>query len=116
MEYYERKNLMPTYDHICLNENCKFEWDDFYSITAEPPKVCPKCNQETAQRVISGGSGKGIVELTGNELKEKVKADAQQLKKDMHKSEKTYSNLLGESKYQQMQQKIDAGKKIFRRK
>lgn len=105
---------MPTYEHLCTNESCKNEWEDMYSIVALPPKVCPKCQQETAQRVISGGSGKGTVELTGHELESKMKEDVVKLKKDMASSEKVYSNMLGEAKYQEMQQSLDKGKR-FRR-
>lgn len=102
---------MPSYEHICDNPECNNEWEDFYSIVKDPPTTCPKCNQETARRIISGGSGKGIMELTGDELKDKVKADTQKLKKEMHNSEKVYSNILGESKYENMQQRIDKSKR-----
>lgn len=102
---------MPTYLHECSNKECNNEWEDFYSIKKDPPKTCPKCNQETAQRVISGGSGRGIVELTGTDLTDKIKSDANQIKRDMNKSEKLYSNLLGEGKYQEMQQRIDKNKR-----
>ena len=65
---------MPTYLHICTDKECAHEWEDFYSITEDPPQCCPKCGKETAKRLVSGGSGKGIVELTGHELKAKIKA------------------------------------------
>jgi putative FmdB family regulatory protein len=101
---------MPEYEHQCTNEDCKHEWEDFYSIHAEPPTECPKCHQQTAKRVISLG-GKGVVELTGQELIDKVKADAQQLKKDAAKSDKIYANLLGEAKYHDMQTRMDRRKR-----
>jgi len=101
---------MPTYDHICKNKECNYEWEDSYSIKLDPPKICPKCNQETAERLISCMS-RGVVELTGHELTEKIKSDVKQLKKDMGKSEKIYSNLLGESKYESLQRQIDKKKK-----
>lgn len=96
---------MPTYEHICTA--CQNEWEDFYSIKTDPPKVCPKCNQETAQRVISGGSGRGVVPLTGHDLADKLKGDAAKLQRDAAKDEKIYSNLMGESKYQQLQSQMD---------
>lgn len=106
---------MPSYEHICTDIECAHEWEDMYSIKAEPPKVCPKCNKETAQRVISGGDNRrGVVELTGHELVAKTKEDIQKLKKDMHGSEKIYSNMIGDSKYETIQKRIDAQKK-FRR-
>lgn len=101
---------MPTYEHICRNKECNYEWEDVYSITKDPPKACPKCNQETAERVISLG-GKGVVELYGQDLVSKIKGDANQLKKDMKKSENVYANLLGYDKYQSLQQRIDSSKK-----
>lgn len=99
---------MPTYDHVC--ESCQHEWEDSYSIKADPPKFCPKCNAETVKRLISL-SGKGIVELTGQDLIDKIKNDARELKKDMSKSANTYANLLGESRYHDMQTKLDRRRK-----
>jgi putative FmdB family regulatory protein len=98
---------MPTYSHVCENQKCLNEWEDFYSIIKDPPTQCPKCLQETAKRVIDGGVDKGIVRLTGNELTEKVKADAKQLERDASKSERVYSNILGEAKYHQLQTQMD---------
>lgn len=102
---------MPTYEHICTNTECNHTWEDMYSIKTEPPKICPKCNQETAQRVISGGSGRGTVELYGQELADKLKGDVQKLKQDAAKSEKVYANLLGDDKYQQLQTSMDKRKR-----
>ena len=101
---------MPTYEHVC--DSCSYEWEDTYSIKADPPKICPKCGAESARRLISLG-GKGVVELYGQDLVDKIKGDVKQLKKDMHKSEKIYSNLVGESNYEKIQQKIDRGKKGY---
>lgn len=106
---------MPTYEHKCLDEKCNFEWEDMYSIKKDPPTTCPKCKQETAKRVISLG-GKGIVELVGQELVDKCKSDAKQLQKDASKDDKIYANLLGESRYQQIQTKMDQQKRIRRSK
>jgi putative FmdB family regulatory protein len=103
---------MPTYEHQC--NTCKHEWEDSYSIKADPPKVCPSCSAENVTRLISLG-GKGVVELTGQELIDKVKGDAQQLKKDAAKSEKVYANLLGEQKYQDLQTRMDKQKREGRR-
>lgn len=101
---------MPDYEHQCINEKCKHEWEDTYSIHVAPPTECPKCYQQTAKRVISLG-GKGIVELTGHELVSKLKSDAKQIQKDAAKSEKVYSNLLGESRYHDLQTRMDRRKK-----
>lgn len=101
---------MATYEHVCTSDDCKFEWEDSYSIKVDPPKVCPKCKQETAKRLISLG-GKGIVELTGQDLVDKVKSDAKVLKDDMKKSDKVYASMLGEDKYQTLQTRMDKQKR-----
>ena len=99
---------MPTYEHRC--DTCLHEWEDSYSIKADPPKQCPKCQAETVTRLISLG-GKGVVELTGQELVDKLKADAQAIKKDAAQKEKVYANLLGEDKYHALQSKMDQRKR-----
>ncbi|HUU89532.1 MAG TPA: zinc ribbon domain-containing protein [Candidatus Glassbacteria bacterium] len=99
---------MPTYEYKC--ESCKHEWEDYHSITQEPVKVCPECGKETAKRLISGGSGRGVVTLYGADLAAKNKSDAKKMKKDMHNNELIYANLLGEDKYQQMQSRMDKNK------
>lgn len=98
---------MPTYEHKCINEDCQHKWEDEYSIKQDPPKVCPKCLQETAKRLVSGGSGRGSVELVGQELVDKLKLDSKILQRDAAKSDKVYANLLGEDKYQSMQSRMD---------
>jgi len=92
---------MPSYEHICTNIECAFEWEEEYSIKEDPPKICPQCKQETAKRLISGGSGRGIVELYGQELKDKLRADGQALKRKVKTSEKLLANVVGEAKYEQ---------------
>jgi putative FmdB family regulatory protein len=90
---------MPTYEHICMNEECQYEWEDEYSIKDDPPQLCPKCGKNTAKRLISGGSGKGKVELYGRELSEKLKDDTQKLKKELATNETLRANFYGETKY-----------------
>lgn len=102
---------MPTYAHECTEESCKHEWEDFYSITTDPPKVCPKCNKETAKRLVCGGSGKGVVELYGQDLVDKIKVDARDLQKTAAKNENVYANLLGESRYNSLQSSFDSRKR-----
>lgn len=100
---------MPEYEHLCTD--CEFEWNDTYSINKDPPTHCPKCNKKTAKRLISGGSGKGIVELSGQEYNDKIKADAQKLKQEVYGSEKAYANVLGENRYHDLQTKMDRRKR-----
>lgn len=99
---------MPTYEHIC--NDCGNEWEDFYGITDNPPDTCPKCQSKAVQRLISLG-GKGVVVLTGQDLVNKVKADANQLKKDAAKNENIYANLLGSTRYNDLQTKLDKQKR-----
>jgi putative FmdB family regulatory protein len=101
---------MPDYEHECQNPDCRHFWEDTYSIKQDPPKVCPKCNQETAKRLISLG-GRGVVELNGQELIDRVKSDVASMKKDMAKSDKVYANLLGEDKYHKIQTQLDQRKR-----
>ncbi len=102
---------MPTYNHICVSPECAHEWEDMYSITKDPPTTCPKCNQETAKRLISGGNGRGIVELTGHELVAKTKEDARALKKEIYSSANAYANVLGEDRYHKLQSDMDKRKR-----
>lgn len=46
---------MPTYEYQCTA--CGYRWEKFQSIKADPDTVCPECQAETAQRLISGGGG-----------------------------------------------------------
>lgn len=97
---------MPTYSHICTDETCSHEWEDVYSIKKDPPKICPRCNKETAQRTISLSS-KGIVELHGQDFVDKTMEDGRKFKEEVYKSEKLYANILGEDRYQRIQTKLD---------
>lgn len=90
---------MPTYPHQCLE--CNYEWDEFYSINDPIPEFCPQCGKTSVKRLIGGGSGKGIVELTGHELTAKLKDDANKLKKEMQTNENLKANFVGESKFEQ---------------
>lgn len=93
---------MVTYEHICTDEDCKYEWEDEYSIHDNPPKVCPKCGKETAKRLISGGGGNGNVKLYGHELKNKLKEDALDMKKRILTDEKYAANFYGEGKFEEV--------------
>jgi putative FmdB family regulatory protein len=95
---------MPFYEHQCTS--CQYEWEEEYSINDNPPKTCPKCGEETVKRLISLG-GKGVVVLTGRDMIEKCKVDAQQTLKEAHKNENTYANLLGENSFHQLQTNYD---------
>jgi hypothetical protein len=103
---------MPTYEFLHDKEDCKHEWEEERSIKAADPTHCPKCGVEgNITHLISGGSGRGVVELYGQELVDKCRADARVLKKDAAKSEKLYANLLGEDKMESLQQRFDKQKR-----
>ncbi len=99
---------MPTYLYLC-EQHGEFEQEHSIKIKLE---VCPKCQEENINpplpvtRLINNCTI-GVVELTGQDLVDKVKSDAQNLKKEMSKSTNTYANMLGESRYHQLQTKLD---------
>ena len=85
---------MPTYEYIC--ENCQYEFESFQSISAEPIRVCPRCDQTTVVRKISGGTGlifKGsgfyITDYTKKSTNVKTPAAKPKEKKPEVKTEKT---------------------------
>jgi putative FmdB family regulatory protein len=45
---------MPTYEYLCAN--CGNAWEEIQKITEPALDVCPKCQQATAKRQISGGN------------------------------------------------------------
>jgi putative FmdB family regulatory protein len=100
---------MPTYEYFCEVHG---EFEEEHSITIKLTH-CSKCKEEGREqeikRLISLG-GKGIVELSGQDLVNQVKSDAKKLQRDAAKSEKIYSNLLGEAKYENLQKQIDRRK------
>ncbi len=44
------------YEYTCTNEDCKHEWEEEQSIKDDSLTHCPKCQQETAKRLISKSS------------------------------------------------------------
>ena len=46
---------MPTYEYACTS--CGYEWEAEQSIKESPLTDCPKCNNATARRQISRGTG-----------------------------------------------------------
>lgn len=92
---------MPTYLYLCETTNEEFE--EFHSISSVLDD-CPLCKEAGRQphkpkRLIAGGSGRGIVELTGYELEAKIKSDGEKLKRQAMQSENTLANLVGEGRY-----------------
>lgn len=50
-----------TYEYTCTN--CGHNWEEDQKITADRITKCPNCQQETAKRLVSGGTG---FQLTGD--------------------------------------------------
>lgn len=46
---------MPTYEYLCTK--CKHEWELEQKITEKAVEICPECKEETAKRLVSGGTG-----------------------------------------------------------
>jgi len=46
---------MPTYEYAC--KNCKRSWEEDQSIKDSALTTCPYCKQESANRLISAGTG-----------------------------------------------------------
>lgn len=103
---------MPTYAHKCSDESCNHEWEDTYSIKADPPKVCPKCNNETAQRLIYGKT-LGKMDITIDELKASLPEWQRKTMNDINKSEKALANFVGEDKYHKNESMRDRFKRGY---
>lgn len=104
---------MPTYEYFCAVNDIEFE--EYHSI-AIVIEECPICKEKQLEshkpkRLISGGSGKGVVKLSGNELTAKIKTDTAALKKQVYGNVNQYASVLGEDKYQKIQTQLDKNKR-----
>lgn len=95
---------MPTYLYEC--EINKIEFEEFHSIITKLEE-CPICKekgleQHIPKRLISGGSGRGIVNLSGNELVAKTKQEVKEMKQRARTDEKFRANVIGESAFHKM--------------
>jgi hypothetical protein len=99
---------MPTYLYKCVHEQCVGEFEEYHSISIKLEE-CPHCNlagrgSQPLERLINGGgSGKGIVEKSFNELRESIPGDVAKIKQRASRDEKFLANLVGESKYHRNQ-------------
>lgn len=102
---------MPTYLYMCPIHK---EFEEFHSMS-KTLEYCPKCEEEKLEpqklKKLINCSSRGQVILTGQDLVDKVKSDTTQLNKDIHSSTNLYANVLGENKYQSLQQKMDRQKR-----
>jgi putative FmdB family regulatory protein len=44
-----------TYDYAC--SACNHEWEAEQRISEDPLRICPRCGESTARRLVSGGAG-----------------------------------------------------------
>jgi predicted nucleic acid-binding Zn ribbon protein len=100
--------MMPTYLYLC--EVNKEEFEEFHDMS-EVIEECPICKAKglpshAPKRLINCVSV-GVVELTGQELINKLKEDGRKIKEESHKNANVYANLLGENKYHELQTKLD---------
>ena len=104
---------MPTYLYLCKVNNVEFEEVHSIKIVLEECPICKEKNleQHVPSPQISGGSGRGIVELSTSEIIAKTKEDARKFQKEVYSNEKTYANFIGEAKYESIQQGLDRGKR-----
>lgn len=52
-----------TYEYECTNPKCDHEWEQEQKISAPATTECPACHEQTARRLVSGGTG---FQLTGS--------------------------------------------------
>lgn len=98
---------MPFYDHFC--SSCNQEFEEFYSVTKDPPTVCSLCGSEgTVKRLISDVV-MGTVKLEGRELKEHITKEREKIRHQVKKDENLRANIVGESKYNEI---LNNNKKI----
>lgn len=107
---------MASYDYLCETHG---ETELTHSMFDETPKNCPVClevgDERPMKRLISYATP-GKVELTGQDMKAKIKADAQQLKRDAASNPNILANLVGDGKFEQKTRQYDKVKQILRRK
>src|ERR1019366_5798297 len=105
---------MPTYEYAHKIESCGNEWAEWKSITKcfpTPEDKCPKCGATgNIELQVSGGSGRGRVELGEQEYRAKIKQDAKDYKREVYQSEEKYANIIGPEKYNHIQTQMDKNK------
>lgn len=87
---------MPLYDYGC--KDCGYEWEVQHKIAEIGPAFCPECKEHNVRKLLSAVHGS--VELTGQDLKNKIKTDAKAITRKAVASENVMANLVGEDKYQ----------------
>lgn len=98
---------MPLYDYGC--KGCDNVWEVQHKIAEPGPEECPDCQSKEIWKMISPVMGK--VELSGRDLKAKIKEDVRKIKSNMNSNENVMANMVGETKYNENQLMRDKLKK-----
>jgi putative FmdB family regulatory protein len=83
---------MPTYEYVC--KNCGNAWEATQRISEAPLTECPKCHEQTAQRLISGGNfilkgGGWYADLYSSSPKKASESTTSETKTETTKTEST---------------------------
>lgn len=88
---------MPTYDHQCTK--CSGYFEDIYSMKDPIPDKCPLCQEEGFVKRLISRPSKGVVELTGQDLKDHIKEEAGKAVLEARQNENFRANFIGEDRY-----------------
>lgn len=94
---------MPTYEYLCKNVECVGEFEEYHSIVIKLTE-CPHClaagrGSQPIDRLISGGSGRGIMDQTVAEIKAGMAESVRKINQRAARDENFAANIIGESKY-----------------
>lgn len=95
---------MPTYLYACFQPECIGEFEEYHSISIKLEE-CPHCKSagrgsQPLERLINGGgSGKGIVEKSFQELKEAMPGEVAKIKSRAARDQNYLANIIGETKF-----------------
>jgi putative FmdB family regulatory protein len=97
---------MPTYEYKCHHQECVGEFEEFHSIVVKLEE-CPHCltagrGSQPIDRLISGGSGRGIMDQTVAEIKAGMKESVRKIHQRAARDENFAANIIGESKYNKL--------------
>jgi putative FmdB family regulatory protein len=74
------------YEHKCYD--CGHEWEESYSIHADPPTTCPSCQKEGHVRRLITGAPAVKVKLGHKEKKAQLRQEAKEMKHKYNTDEK----------------------------
>lgn len=87
------------YEHKCYD--CQYEWEEYYSIHADPPTTCPSCKKEGHVKRLISGAPAVRVRLGRMEKKEQIARESKDIERRFQTDEKFRANMVGEEKYNQ---------------